>query len=93
MAISFADELDDGELLTGTPTVAEIDTSTLTFASQAVSTAILTISGKTVPIGEAVQVKITPSVVGSYRITASCDTDATPAQTILGSIWLQVVAD
>jgi hypothetical protein len=78
-AISFSGKLDVGELLTGTPTITEIDTALLTITSKAVNTVALTVNGLTVPIGEAVQCKVvgagmTPGV--RYRILVVCSTDA-----------------
>jgi len=81
-AISFSGKLDVGELLTGTPTITEINPaspSVLTITSKAVNTVALTVNGLTVPIGEAVQCKVvgagmTPGV--RYRILVVCSTDA-----------------
>ena len=93
-AVSFSDELDSGELLTGTPTVAEVSTSDLTIDNAAVSTAELTINGEAVPIGEAVQFRVAGGVAGtSYDITISVGTDSTPAQTLFGKVQLDVDAD
>jgi hypothetical protein len=90
-SVSFVGKLDDGELLTGTPV---IDTVTgLTFSDPVVSTAILTINGKTVPVGQAIQFKIVATAIGSYTIPASCATDSSPAQTRRAKLPLIVVAD
>jgi len=81
-AVSFAGVLDDGELLTGTPTVAEQTTSDLTIGNEAVSTTALIINDRSVPIGEAVQFNASGQVAGkSYQIKITVSTDATPAQT------------
>lgn len=94
VAVSFAGKLDSGELLTGTPTVTEVTTTDLTFASQAVNTAALTINGVSTAIGRAAQFKVTGGTAGTtYEITVSCGTDATPAQTLYGTIKLKVVED
>ena len=53
-AVSFAGYLDDGETLTGTPTVAEQSTTHLTISGQTVNVAAKTISGQSVAIGQAV---------------------------------------
>ena len=95
VAVSFAGALDTGELLTGTPTVAEQTTSDLTFSNEAVSTAALTINDTSVPLGEAVQFKVTGGTVANspYTIVISCATDSSPAQTLYGTIIMNVVAD
>jgi len=96
-AISFSGKLDSGELLTGTPTVVDCSPpspETLVFTSIAVNTAILTINGESVPIGEAVQFKVTGGVAGiKYTIKATCGTDSTPAQTLIGSVTMRVTPD
>jgi len=93
VAVSFSGKLDSGELLTGTPTVTEVTTTDLTFASEAVNTAALTVNGESTPIGEAVQFSVTGGSVGTYEIKIAVGTDATPAQTLYGTIKLKVVAD
>lgn len=95
VAISFSGKLDSGELLTGTPVVAEQSSADLTFANQAVNTAALSINNLNVPIGEAAQFKVTGGTVANspYTIVVYCSTDATPAQTLYGTITLNVVAD
>lgn len=88
MAISFAGELDDGELLTGTPTITEDTTLDLTISSKAVNTSILTINGISVPIGEAVQCSVLGFVSANYPYTLNItvSTDATPAQVLTGKV-------
>ncbi len=90
VAVSFAGKLDVGELLTGTPTI--IDAATvLTLSNKAVSTAELTINGATVPIGEALQFKVSGGVDGTtYSIELKCATDSTPAQTVETFVSLKV---
>lgn len=80
---SFANKLDTGELLTGTPTITEISTTDLTLASVAVSTGELTINGVAVAAGEAVTFKVTGFAANKqYRLLFECGTDSTPAQTL-----------
>jgi hypothetical protein len=93
VALSFDGELESTELLTGTATGAEITTSTLTIASVAVNTAELEVLDVTTAIGKAVTLSLAATVVGKYRVNVTCDTDATPAQTLIGSFWIEVVAD
>ncbi len=91
--VSFADDLDSGELLTGTPTVAEITTSDLTLANKAVSTGSLTILGKTVATGAAVQFTVTGGTAGTtYEVKITCGTDATPAQTLEAVVEIEFIA-
>jgi len=96
VAISFVGKLEEsGELLTGTVTVAEVTTSDLTFANQAVNTAELKINKKTVAIGKAAQFKVSGGLVvnSPYEITVYVATDSSPAQTLYGTISITVVAD
>ena len=93
-AISFVNLLDVGELLTGTPTIVEVTTTDLVLSNKAVSTAELTINGKKVPTGEAVQFKVTTGLANvSYKIRITVLTDATPAQTLIITVRLRVKAD
>lgn len=94
VAIDFQGKLDTSELLTGTPTVTEVDTTDLTLASKVVSTAELTIRGTTVAIGEAVQFRVSGGVAGGeYTIRISVTTTASPAQTLVDEVILKVIAD
>ena len=94
IAVSFDNKLDSGELLTGTPIIVEVTTTDLTLGSKAVSTAALTINGESVAIGKALQCSVTGGTAGTtYEIKFTCGTDATPAQTLIGTIKLKVVAD
>lgn len=93
-SVSFDAVLDVGELLTGTPTVVEVTTTALTLTNKAINTAIVPINYKPVAIGKAVQFSVSGGVVGTtYDIKISCSTTATPAQTLYGTIKLQIVAD
>lgn len=104
-AVSFGDVVDSGELLTGTPTVAEETTSDLTIANKAVNTAALTINGKSVAIGQAVQFKVSGQLAtgtvrgdesiatGNYEIKITVSTDATPAQTLIKYVQFDVAEE
>lgn len=90
-AVSFANVLDTGELLTGTPTVVSVP-SGLTFSSPIVNTGALTINGVSVAIGKAVQFRASGGTSGvKYQIEVSCGTDATPAQTLYAELELLVI--
>lgn len=81
-AVAFDKYLDSGELLTGTPTVVEVDTSDLTLGNKAVSTGSLTILGRTVATGKAVQFSASGATAGTtYRVRVTATTDASPART------------
>ena len=88
VAVSFANVLDDGELLTGTPTITATG---LTISGEVVSTAILTIDGASVPIGEAVQCSVTGGAAGvTYEMDITVSTDAATAQVLNDSVFIQV---
>lgn len=80
-SIDYQDYLDSGELLTGTPTVVEVTSSDLTLGNKAVSTAALTIRGRTSAIGQAVQFSVLGQAAGTkYRIRVTATTTSTPAR-------------
>lgn len=84
IAVDFQDQLDDGELLTGTPTVEQVGTSDLTLSDEAVNTAALNILGRAVAIGQAAQFSVSGAAAGvTYTLRVTCGTDASPAQTLV----------
>ncbi len=100
IAISFSDMLDSSEVLTGTPIVVEVANSNspntdLTIANIVVSNTIKTINNKIVPIAEAVQFNVTGGTVANspYNITITATTDSTPAQVLIGTVVLTIIAD
>ena len=95
IAVGFIDVLDDGELLTGTPTVAEVSAPSpgLAFASAAVNTTAKTIDGISHAIGQAVVCSVSGGTAGARQIKITCSTDATPAQTRIKVIDLIVEAE
>lgn len=94
VAVSYANILDDGEILSGTPTIVEVTTPDLTLTDKIISTVKLTINGKSVPIAEAVQFKVAVGLANTnYDIRITISTDATPAQTLITTIRLRVKAD
>ena len=86
-SVDFQDALDSGVLLTGTPTVTEVDedddavaSSDLTITNAAVNTATLVIEGRDAEAGEAIQFFVTGQQNGStYRLMMIASTDTTPA--------------
>lgn len=95
VVVSFVGRLDSGELLTGVPTLSVSPATDLTFSSIAVSTAALTINGSTVSTGQAVQFAATAGTTANspYTITVTVATDATPAQTLMGKVVMEVISD
>jgi len=93
VAIDYQSHLDTGETLTGTPTVVEVTTTDLTLGNKAVSSAVLTILGRSVPIAEAVQFSVTGQKAGTqYRIRVTVSTTSTPARTLVRDVVLECVS-
>lgn len=94
VSVSFAGQLDSGESLTGTPTVAEVTTSDLSLTNKVVSTAALTINDLSVAAGAAVQFLVSGQLAANspYTIQITVGTDATPAQTLIGKVELRAVS-
>lgn len=72
--IDYTDYLDPTELLTGTPTVAEVTTADLTLTNKTVNTTEVRIIERDVAIGKAVQFKVSGQKINteySIRITVS----------------------
>lgn len=94
VAIDMRGLLDEGELLTGTPTVEEVDTTDLTIASQAISVATLLINGESVAAGQAVQFSVAAGEPDTdYTIRITVTTTSTPAQTRIVRARLRVIPD
>jgi hypothetical protein len=94
-AVSFINVLDSGELLTGTPTVAEATTADLTIASKVVNTAALTVDDTAVAIGQAVQFKVSGQQLAHspYTLKITVGTNATPAQTLVRFVKFLVASE
>lgn len=93
VAVSFDDELDVDEQLTGTPTIVDVG-GVLTLDNKVVSTAELEINDKTVAIGRAVQFSVEGGVAGTtYTVRITCTTTSTPTQTVIGKLYVKVVSD
>ncbi len=93
-AVSFLDKLRSGELLTGTPTAAEVGTSDLTLTNVANNSAALTIDGRAVAIAQAVQFKIVGGTASTaYTILVTATSDSSPAQTFKGLVKLFVLPE
>ena len=83
-AVDFTDLLDGDEVLTGTPTVVDVNaTGDLTIASIRKNTAAIVVNGRTVAINKAVQFSVSGfDADATYTLRVTCATDATPAQTL-----------
>lgn len=76
-SVDLQDYLDSGETFTGTPTIVEITTTDLTLSNKAVNTSALTIFGRTVAIGAALQVKVSGQQTNrTYTLQMTCATTA-----------------
>lgn len=94
VALSMTGLLEDGELLTGTPTVVEVDTSELTLTSKAVNTDAMLVNAETCVAGQVVTFLVAGGVAGTtYRIKVTVGTNGSPAQTFVVSLSLRVVSD
>lgn len=92
-SVSFVNVLDDGESLTGTPTVTEVTTTDLTIANVSINTAALVINGQSVPIGRAVQFKVSGQLTANspYKLKITATTDSSPAQTKIRFVTFTVL--
>ena len=87
--IDFSGRLETAELLTGTPTVT-ISPSGPTLSNKQVNSTTKTINGVSLVAGKAVLFTVTGLTLGvDYTITASCGTDSTPAETVVGTLDLR----
>lgn len=104
--VDFIGELEDGELLSGTPTVtaavlkdnrtaAEIAALptpvALTLSNKQVSGAIKTINSRRVPVAQAVLFTASGGTADvDYEITVLCGTNSSPAETVDGTLELRI---
>ena len=94
VAVSFAAVLDDGELLTGTPTVVEVTSTDLTLSNKAVSSDAMIVNGVQCAAGQVVTFTVAGGVAGeAYEIRVTVGTDAAHAQTLQATVKLRVVAN
>jgi hypothetical protein len=85
VSFDMTPRLYDGELLTGTPAVAdEGSTGELTISNKQVNSVAYDDDGETVAVGKAVQFTLTTSATSSttYTLTILTSTDGTPTQTL-----------
>ena len=80
---SFDEALEEGELLTGTPTLTVSPAGTLTADTPALTTGDVDISGRSVAAARALSFRISGGTEGvSYIVTVTAASDGSPAQTI-----------
>lgn len=93
IVVDFRDKLGAEELLTGTPTVAEVTTSALTISDKELTTSPTDPAGWFfVPTDKGVQFLVAGGVAGSsYTIRVTIGTDSTDAQTLIREITLRVI--
>ena len=92
VSVSFVDKLDSGELLDNTPTLSA--DSGIMASNPIVNSETLTINGRQALAGQAVQFQVEGGTAGeAYEVDILCNTDSTPAQTMGGTITVNVVAD
>lgn len=84
-AVDFSPYLDSGETITGTPTVADNDsTGHLTISGVAANASALTILGRTVAIGNAVQFTVSGQHAGTtYNLLVTAVTTASRTKKVI----------
>ena len=91
-AFGFAELLQPGELIDGTPTVAEVGSSDLTISNVAKNTVAMVVEGADHAISEAVTMKITGGTIKkTYDLKVTIVTDATVPNTYVRHGTLKVV--
>ena len=92
VSVDFRFKLDDGETLTGTPTVTVPTSSGLVFTQKQVNASTIVVNGVSLAAGLAIQFKAaaTAATVGDYSVNILCGTSA--GQTVQGRVRLSVVA-
>lgn len=91
VSMSFKNEIDEGELLTGSPTVVA-SPSDLTITNKVINASSVVVNGITVEAGLVVQFLVSGGTAGTrYLVTVTCGTDSSPAETVDGEVILDVV--
>ena len=84
VAMDFTPLLRSGELLTGTPTVAEVTTTDLTIANVGLNSSTIEVNGASVAANGAVQCTVAGGTAATkYTVRITCGTDTSPAQTLV----------
>jgi hypothetical protein len=90
--LDFQDILDGTEVLTGTPTVTEVTTGSLTLTSsdKILNASAVTILGRSVAANKAVQFSATNFTAGTtYEVRVVVGTNATPARTFIRNVIIE----
>lgn len=92
VSLDLQDDLRSGVTFTGTPVVEEVGGSDLTLDNKAVSGAVLTIDGRSVAAGKAIQFRVSGQKAGKrYLLDVSCGTTGSPAETQSYQVVLEVI--
>ena len=82
VSIDLQDDLRAGVLLTGTPVIEEVGGSDLTIDNKTVNGSAITVKGRSVAIGKAIQFRVSGMKAGkTYQIDVTCSTNGSPAET------------
>ena len=83
-AVNFVQQLRSGELLSGTPTVAEQTSSDLTISNQGLNTTTIDVAGVSAAASQAVVYTVAGGSSGTlYSIKVTVSTDASDARTLV----------
>ncbi|KKL25667.1 hypothetical protein LCGC14_2403000 [marine sediment metagenome] len=86
-SVSFADQLDEGELLNGTPVIIELTTSDLGITNERVNTAAMVFSEHTIAIGKGVQFSVSGQLTDvAYSIKITATSDGVPNQILIRGV-------
>ena len=92
VSLDLQDDLRSGVTLTGTPSVEEVGGSDLVIDNKSVSSDSLTIDGRSVAAGKAIQFRVSGQKAGKrYLIDVSCGTTGSPAETQPYQVVLEVI--
>lgn len=82
-SVSMVGALDGGEVIASVTDVVELDTTDLTITNKVVSTAVLAINHRQIPIGKAIQFLVKGQLQSNspYILEITFVTDSLPAQT------------
>lgn len=91
VSLDFYGKLDSGELLTGTPTVTEEDTSDLVISGETINSSLVIVNNAERNAGYVAQFKVsagTATVGATYDISVVCNTDA--GQVLEGIVQVKI---
>lgn len=92
IAVDLTNWLDDGEQLTGTPTVVEVTTADLTLDNKSISLVPQKVNGFMAPAGHVVLFRMTGQQTGTtYTVKITASTNASIPRTINRTISIECV--